>query len=60
MKNYGIARSRKMGTIAVIGAGASGMVAAIEASKRHKVILIDGNDRCGKKLLLTGNGRCNY
>lgn len=49
-----------MGTIAVIGAGASGMVAAIEASKRHKVILIDGNDRCGKKLLLTGNGRCNY
>ena len=49
-----------MSTVAVIGAGAAGMMAAIEASKKHRVILLDGNDKCGKKLLLTGNGRCNY
>ncbi len=49
-----------MSTVAVIGAGAAGMMAAAEASKRHHVILLDGNDKCGKKLLLTGNGRCNY
>ncbi|MBQ4087840.1 MAG: aminoacetone oxidase family FAD-binding enzyme [Clostridia bacterium] len=49
-----------MSTVAVVGAGAAGMMAAIEASKRHRVILLDGNDKCGKKLLLTGNGRCNY
>lgn len=49
-----------MKKIAIIGAGASGIVAAINASKNNKVILIDGNDKCGKKILLTGNGRCNY
>ena len=49
-----------MSTVAVIGAGAAGIMAAIEASKKHRVILLDGNDKCGKKLLLTGNGRCNY
>lgn len=49
-----------MSVVAIIGAGASGMVSAIEACKSHNVILIDGNDKCGKKILLTGNGRCNY
>ena len=46
--------------IAVIGAGASGIIAALKASQQHHVILIDKNDKCGKKLLVTGNGRCNY
>lgn len=49
-----------MSTVAVIGAGAAGVVAALNASERHDVILLDGNDKCGKKILLTGNGRCNY
>ena len=49
-----------MSTVAVIGAGASGMMAAAEACKKHRVILIDGNDKCGKKILLTGSGKCNY
>ncbi len=49
-----------MSTVAVIGAGASGIIAALKASKKHRVILLDGNDKCGKKILLTGNGRCNY
>ena len=49
-----------MKTVAIIGAGASGIMAALNARNDCKVILLDGNDKCGKKLLLTGNGRCNY
>ncbi len=49
-----------MSKVAVIGAGAAGVVAALKASERHNVILLEGNEKCGKKLLLTGNGRCNY
>ncbi|MBQ6999245.1 MAG: aminoacetone oxidase family FAD-binding enzyme [Clostridia bacterium] len=49
-----------MSTVAVVGAGAAGIVAALKASKKHRVVLLDGNDKCGKKILLTGNGRCNY
>jgi len=49
-----------MKKVAVIGAGASGIVAALKASENNDVILLDGNDKCGKKILLTGNGRCNY
>ena len=45
--------------IAVIGGGPAGMMAAIHASKTHKVILLEKNDSLGKKLLLTGGGRCN-
>lgn len=47
--------------IAVVGGGASGLVAAIYAAKtNNEVILIEKNDICGKKILITGNGRCNY
>ncbi len=35
------------------------MMAALEASKKHDVILVDGNERIGKKLFITGKGRCN-
>ena len=46
--------------IAVIGGGASGMMAAIAASKKGcKVTIYEKNDRIGKKILATGNGRCN-
>lgn len=46
--------------IAVIGAGPAGMMAAIAAAEKGaKVILIEKNNQLGKKLLLTGNGRCN-
>ena len=44
----------------MVGGGASGLIAAIKAAERQEVILIEGNDKCGKKLLLTGNGKCNY
>ena len=47
--------------VAVIGAGASGMMAAITAARAYpqQVILIEKEARVGKKLLATGNGRCN-
>lgn len=48
-------------TIGVIGAGASGLMAAITAAKSGaKVTLIEKKDRIGKKILATGNGKCNF
>ena len=45
----------------VIGAGASGMMAAITAARENKkVCLIEKLDKAGKKLLATGNGKCNF
>ena len=47
--------------IIIIGAGASGIVTAINAkNENNRVILLEKNDRIGKKLLATGKGRCNY
>ncbi len=47
--------------IAIIGGGASGVVAAIHASnKENEVTIFERNDTLLKKLLMTGNGRCNY
>lgn len=43
----------------IIGAGAAGMMAAIKASDHYSVTLIEKNDRPGKKLYITGKGRCN-
>ena len=44
----------------VIGGGPAGMFAAITAAKAgSKVLLLEKNDRLGKKLLITGKGRCN-
>lgn len=43
----------------VIGAGASGMMAAIKASEKGKVKLIEKNEKPGKKMYITGKGRCN-
>ncbi len=46
--------------IAIIGAGPAGIMAALAASNSSKsVILIDKNDIIGRKILATGNGRCN-
>ena len=50
-----------MKNVIVIGAGASGLIAAIYAkSKGNNVILLEKNEICGKKILATGNGRCNF
>lgn len=46
--------------IAVIGAGPAGIIASgFAASRGHDVVLIDKNERIGKKLFITGKGRCN-
>ena len=50
-----------MTTIAILGGGASGMTAAIAAreSLDNRVLLLERQSRVGRKLLATGNGRCN-
>ncbi|MDO5520375.1 MAG: NAD(P)/FAD-dependent oxidoreductase [bacterium] len=47
--------------IIVVGGGASGLVAAITAAKnRKKVLILEHKDKIAKKILATGNGKCNY
>lgn len=47
--------------VAVIGGGAAGMMAAVQASGvGAQVDIYEGNDRVGKKILATGNGKCNF
>ncbi len=47
--------------VLVIGGGVSGMMAAITAAENGaEVVILEGNDRVGKKILSTGNGRCNF
>jgi len=45
--------------IAVIGGGASGLMAASVASQKHKVTVFESQSRVGKKLFVSGNGKCN-
>lgn len=49
-----------MRKVIIIGGGAAGMMAAISASKEgKKVLLLEKNEKLGKKLFITGKGRCN-
>lgn len=46
--------------VVVVGGGASGLMAAIHAAKNQaQVVVIEHKDRVGKKILMTGNGKCN-
>lgn len=50
-----------MKKIVVIGGGVSGLIAAIHAkNKNNQVVILERNNTCGKKILVTGNGKCNY
>ena len=47
--------------IGIIGGGASGMIAAIAAARKGaEVTVLEGGDRIGRKILATGNGKCNF
>lgn len=52
MKNY---------DVIIIGAGAAGLMCAIEAAKRgRRVLVLEKTNRPGKKILMSGGGRCNF
>ena len=54
-------KSTKLLDVIVIGAGASGMMAAITAARRGKsVAILERMNKPGKKILATGNGKCNF
>ncbi|PWY57707.1 aminoacetone oxidase family FAD-binding enzyme [Legionella qingyii] len=47
--------------VIIVGAGAAGLMCAIEAGKRHrKVLVLDHANKAGKKILMSGGGRCNF
>lgn len=47
--------------VIVIGGGAAGLMCAIEAGKRGRsALVLEHNDRLGKKILISGGGRCNF
>lgn len=51
--------NKNMKKVIVIGGGPAGMMAAITAADKYKVFLIERNEKLGKKLFITGKGRCN-
>lgn len=51
----------KKADVIIIGAGAAGLMCAIEAGKRQrKVIVLEHANKPGKKILMSGGGRCNF
>jgi predicted Rossmann fold flavoprotein len=47
--------------VIIIGAGGAGLMCAIEAGKRgRRVLVLEHNDRVGKKIAISGGGRCNF
>ena len=47
--------------VVIIGAGAAGLMCAIEAGKRgRRVLVLDHANKPGKKILMSGGGRCNF
>ena len=47
--------------VVILGAGAAGLMCALEAGRRgRRVVLLDHAERIGKKILISGGGRCNF
>ena len=47
--------------VVIVGGGAAGLMCAIEAGKRgRRVLVIERSDQVGKKILISGGGRCNF
>jgi predicted Rossmann fold flavoprotein len=47
--------------VVIVGGGAAGLMCAIEAGRRgRRVLVLERAERCGKKILMSGGGRCNF
>ena len=47
--------------VIILGAGAAGLMAALTAAKRgRKVLILEKSNKVGKKILMSGGGRCNF
>ena len=47
--------------VIIIGGGASGLMCAITAAQRgRRVLVLDSSNKVGKKILMSGGGRCNF
>lgn len=61
IKNAKVAISMEKIDVLIIGAGAAGLMCAIEAAKRgRKVVILEHANKPGKKILMSGGGRCNF
>ena len=53
--------SNKQYDVVVLGAGAAGLMCAITAAQRSKsVLVLEKSNKVGKKILMSGGGRCNF
>ena len=58
---HGTGRGAERYDVVIIGAGAAGLMCAAEAGKRGlRVLILEHADRVGKKILISGGGRCNF
>ena len=54
-------RGSKRYDVVIVGAGAAGLMCAAEAGKRgRRALILEHADRVGKKILISGGGRCNF
>jgi hypothetical protein len=59
--NFAVADSKNEYDAIILGAGAAGLMCAIEAGKRgRRVVVLERSERIGKKILISGGGRCNF
>lgn len=54
-------KNRNLWDVIIVGAGASGLMAAVTAARAHqRVLILEQKNDIGKKILATGNGKCNF
>ncbi len=46
--------------VIIVGSGPSSLITALLIAKKHEVLIIEKNNKVGKKILISGNGRCNF
>ncbi|MEH6668312.1 MAG: FAD-dependent oxidoreductase, partial [Psychrobacter sp.] len=61
MTNQRNAQNHNHYDVVIIGAGASGLYCALTAGRRgRRVLVLDHANKAGKKILMSGGGRCNF